>query len=273
MILALSQVCSLAEPFERDIEQYAAGACPAIEIWLGKLESFLATHSFDDVRQLLDRHRVTASVASYQGGLFAQDEAARREHWAHFERRLALCKPLGIRTLVVAADFTDPIAPDAWTGARITLVRAASLAAAADVRLALEFHGRSPLVNNLQTAAALVDEVGSPALGICLDAFHYQTGPSKPDDLLYLDRSNLFHVQLCDLADVLRETATDGDRILPGDGQIALGHLVERLRAIDYDGAVSVELMNPVLWQVPARQFGEIAITALRKILGLADLR
>jgi hypothetical protein len=33
---------------------------------------------------------------------------------------------------------------------------------------------------------------------------------------------------------------------------------------------VSIETMNPQLWQIPPRQFGEIAITALRKLLGLA---
>jgi 4-hydroxyphenylpyruvate dioxygenase len=48
--------------------------------------------------------------------------------------------------------------------------------------------------------------------------------------------------------------------------------IVERLRAIDYTGAVSVELMNPQLWMVPPRQFGEIAMTALRKVLGLAAM-
>jgi hypothetical protein len=30
--------------------------------------------------------------------------------------------------------------------------------------------------------------------------------------------------------------------------------------------------MNPQLWQVPPRQFGEIALTALRKLLGQAAM-
>jgi hypothetical protein len=29
--------------------------------------------------------------------------------------------------------------------------------------------------------------------------------------------------------------------------------------------------MNPQLWSVPPLQFGEIALTALRKLLGLAE--
>ena len=47
--------------------------------------------------------------------------------------------------------------------------------------------------------------------------------------------------------------------------------LVRRLGEIGYAGAVAVELMNPQLWGVPPRQFGEIAITALRKLLGQAE--
>ncbi|HND56681.1 MAG TPA: sugar phosphate isomerase/epimerase, partial [Pirellulaceae bacterium] len=119
---------------------------------------------------------------------------------------------------------------------------------------------------------ALVAEVGSPHLGLCLDVFHFYCGPSKGEDLGYLTRDNLFHVQLSDLADVPRELATDGDRILPGDGDLPLTMIVGRLREIGYAGPVSVELMNPHLWQVPARQFGEIALTALRRLLGMASM-
>jgi hypothetical protein len=30
--------------------------------------------------------------------------------------------------------------------------------------------------------------------------------------------------------------------------------------------------MNPQIWQVPSRQFGEIAMTSLRKLLGQAGM-
>jgi 2-keto-myo-inositol isomerase len=60
---------------------------------------------------------------------------------------------------------------------------------------------------------------------------------------------------------------------LPGDGEIALDRLVDRLREIEYDGCVSVELMNPQIWQIPPQQFADVALTALRTVLGLADVR
>ena len=86
-----------------------------------------------------------------------------------------------------------------------------------------------------------------------------------------LTPANLAFVQLCDLAGTPRELAGDADRVLPGDGDFQLGPLLERFRVLGYAGWVSVELMNPTLWQTSAVQVAEIAYTALRRILGQAQ--
>ena len=269
---ALAQVCSLSSAFQQDVEDYAAGHCQFVELWLTKLEQYLQSHSHDDFRKLVDENAVMAEVASFQGGLLASQGEARRESWQLCERRIMLCQQLGIKTLVVACDVPRSLTQQDVERVRMSLGQLAPLAGKANCRVALEFQANAGLGNNVQTAVALVSEVGSPHLGICLDAFHYYVGPSKPDDLGLLNRENLFHVQFCDLADVPREFATDSQRILPGDGDIPLVPIVDRLREIQYEGYVSVELMNPQIWQIPPRQFGEIAVTALRKVLGLAAM-
>jgi 4-hydroxyphenylpyruvate dioxygenase len=269
---ALSQVCSLDAPLECDVADYAAGKCQALELWVGKLDRYLEQHSPAELRALLDQHEMTAPVASFQGGLLTSQGDFRKQHWEAFERRLAQCCELGIGTLVVAGDIGPPLDQAALDRVQLSLRQAAELAGRHRVRLALEFQARAAFVNNLQTAAALVAEIGSPQLGICLDAFHYYVGPSKAEDLSRLTPGNLFHVQLCDLAGVARELATDADRILPGDGDFQLDVIVERLRQIGYAGHVSVELMNPQIWRIPPLAFGEIALTALRKVLGQASM-
>ena len=105
----------------------------------------------------------------------------------------------------------------------MSLVQAAQQAGEFGVRLALEFQGEAVFPNNLQSAAALVEEIASPSLGLCLDAFHFFTGPSKESDLAYLSNANLFHVQFCDVAGTPREFAVDADRVLPGDGDFRWG--------------------------------------------------
>jgi 2-keto-myo-inositol isomerase len=269
---AIAQVCSLESAFERDIEDYAAGACTAIELWLGKLEGYLERNSPAKVRELLARHGVVAPVASFQGGLLTAQGEKRREHWDHFSRRLDLLRGIGVETLIVAADIVGPLGQEDIDRVTVSLAEAASRAGPAGMRLAIEFQARASFMNNLQTAAAVIADLGSPHVGLCLDAFHYYIGPSKPEDLAYLSPANLFHVQVCDLPGVAREFASDGDRVLPGDGDISLEPIVNALRAINYDGYVSVELMNPQIWRVPPRQFGEIAMTAVRKLLGVARM-
>jgi 2-keto-myo-inositol isomerase len=269
---ALSQVCSLNASFEQDVADYAAGKCPSIELWTGKLDAYLEKHSTDELRRLLEQHEVTAPVASFQGGLLASQGEFRASHWDGFSKRLVQCRELAIGTLVVAADVAGPLSQQDVDRVQVSLSQAAEQAGRHGVRLALEFQSRAAFINNLQTAAALVAETASPHLGICLDAFHYYVGPSKSQDLAYLSPENLFHVQLCDLSGVAREFATDADRILPGDGDLPLAELVARLTEIDYRGCVSVELMNPQIWHIGPLQFGEIAMTALRKLLGQASM-
>ncbi len=272
MIPALAQICSLQSPFDKDIEDYSAGACRAVEIWLGKLETYLDGHTLDDVRLLLDAHQMAAPVASFQGGLLTSQGEFRKQHWESFARRLTLCRELGIGTLLVAGDIAGPLTQQDLDRVQASLIQAAREAGERGVRLAFEFQGRAAFANNLQTAAALVAEVASPHLGLCLDVFEFYVGPSKHEDLGYLSTDNLFHVQLSDLAGQPRELAGDGDRVLPGDGDFVLGPIVDRLKHIGYAGYVSVELMNPQIWRIPARQFGEIAMTALRKVLGQASM-
>jgi 2-keto-myo-inositol isomerase len=269
---ALSQICSLESPFAKDIADYAAGQCRAVELWLTKLESFLQAQPLSAVRQLLEDHGVSTPAAALQGGLLASQGEARREAWELFSRRLELCRQLAVEVLVVACDLSAPLGQQDLERVRLSLRQAAHEAERSGVRLALEFHSRFAFGNHLQTAAALVEEAGSPFLGICFDAFHYYVGPSKPEDLGLLTRENLFHVQLCDLSETPREFAADSDRILPGDGDIPLAAVIEHLRRIGYDRLVSIELMNPQIWRIPPLQFGEIGMTALRKILGQAAM-
>jgi sugar phosphate isomerase/epimerase len=268
VIPTISQVSSLNSPFDRDLEDFAGAGCQSVEVWLTKLETFLESHTLKDVRYWLDKTRLTLPVASLQGGLLASQGEARREAWQLFGRRLDLCKELGIGTIIVACDVQPPLSQQTIERVQISLVQLAQEAGKRQMRAALEFQADSSFGNNLQTAAALVSDVGSPHLGICVDAFHWHVGPSKTEDLSCLTAANLFHVQLCDLADTPRELARDSERILPGDGDIHLTPLIQHLRRIDYHGCVSIELMNPQLWLVPSLQLADAGMAALRRVLG-----
>jgi 4-hydroxyphenylpyruvate dioxygenase len=66
---------------------------------------------------------------------------------------------------------------------------------------------------------------------------------------------------------VPRELATDADRVLPGEGDFRLQSIVEQLRRIGYDGWISLELLNPTLWQSRASQVVELGMMSLKRLL------
>jgi sugar phosphate isomerase/epimerase len=257
--------------FAQDVAHCADAGGGALEVWLTKLEDHLEQHSAAQTHKLLDDRSVTLAAASYQGGLLLAQGEQRRAHYDHFRRRLELCQEFGIRTLLVVADFVDAVTPDALGRAVVSLTQAAQWAAGFGVTLALEFRARNTFCASLDTALALVNECGEPNVGVNFDVFHYYTGPSKFEDLALLTPERLAFVQLCDVAGVPRELATDADRVLPGDGDFQLQPIVHHLRTLGYEGWVSLELFNPRLWQANPAQVVEIGVTALRKVLGLAQ--
>ncbi len=263
----ISEATTMPCTFAEDVAAFADGGCTAMEVWLTKLETHLEKHSASDTRKLLEDRQMTLAAASYQGGLLLSQGEQRRAHYDHFRRRLDLCERFGIRTLLVVADFAEKMNQTALERAVVSLRQAAQWAAGSGVHLALEFRGASAFCASLDTAVALVAQCGEPNVGVNLDVFHYYTGPSKFEDLALLTPANLAFVQLSDLAGVPRELATDADRVLPGDGDFRLRPIVEHLRLIGYDGWVSLELMNPMLWQVKAAQVTELGVAALQRLL------
>ena len=266
MKYCLSQVCTLPASFELDIEDFAAGGCQTIEVWLTKLEHFLESHSVEQAIALLEEHNVQLPVASFQGGLLASQGEKRKQHWDHWQHRLNICQQLNIQTIVVACDVPAPAAATDLQRIQESLKQLSRDAEQAQVSVALEFQATAAFGNNLQTAAALITQIPSPFMGLCFDAFHFFVGPSKLSDLEAVDPERLFHVQLCDLLDMPRELATDSDRILPGEGSVPLQDIAQWLKSIDYQRTVSIELMNPQIWQVPPRQFSEVGLAALNQL-------
>lgn len=254
--------------FAEDVADFAAAGCPAMEVWLTKLEQHLESHSAADTKKLVADHGIVLAAASYQGGLLLAQGEQRRAHYDHYRRRLDVCQQFGIPTLLVVADFVERIDTPALERAVVSLKEAAQWAAGFGVRLALEFRGSNTFCASLDTALALVAGCGEPNVGVNFDVFHYYTGPSKFEDLGLLTRTNLAFVQLSDLAGVPRELASDASRVLPGEGDFRLDPILERFRAIGYNGYVSLELLNPTLWQVKATQVLELGLLALKRLLG-----
>ena len=150
----------------------------------------------------------------------------------------------------------------------MSLTQAAQWAAGFGVRLALEFRGSATFCSSLDTALALVAQCGEPNVGVNLDVFHYYTGPSKFEDLDLLTprqpglRAGVRPGRRAARAGHRRRPHPARRRRLP-----ACEPMVAQLRDIGYDGWVSLELMNPTLWQVKPSQVAELGLAAVKRLV------
>ncbi len=268
MIPCISQATTMSTSFEADLTAYGRGGWTVVELWLTKLETYLREHSVADARELLKTNGLKAAAAAAQGGLLLSRGEERAVHWDHFKRRLAVLQELEVSTLVVAVDFNRELTADDYPLAAASLAEAGELAGSFGVKLALEFQKTAKFCASLDTTLALIAQCRSPHVGVCLDLFHYYTGPSKFEDLAYLNRDNLAWVQLCDLSGTPRELAGDADRIFPSEGDFEIGPILDHLVAIGYDGPASLEVLNPQLWQIPVDRVADMGYQAVCRTLG-----
>ncbi|MBI5717141.1 MAG: TIM barrel protein [Burkholderiales bacterium] len=176
---------------------------------------------------------------------------------------------LGARAVLVAGDDADE--------ARLTAHFARLCEAAAPYGLScdLEFMPWTA-VGDARTAARIVQSAGQRNGGVLVDALHFARSGTTLDDVAALPRSALHYAQICD-GKVPGPETTEGlihdarcERLLPGEGGIALAELFARLPA---DLPVSIE--TPSDTRAPKMGYlawARAAVAATRQVLGLHPL-
>jgi sugar phosphate isomerase/epimerase len=127
---------------------------------------------------------------------------------------------------------------------------------------------------SVNDAARLVRAVAHPALGIAVDALHFDRSGSRLGDLASVPPPWLRYVQLCDAPakwssdrDALLHAATR-ERLFPGEGTI---DLIGLLRALPTGIPMALEIPRETLSRtMAAPQRLQLAVQATRRVLELA---
>lgn len=228
-----------------DISVASDSGFDAIEIHGAKLESYLgAGGTLGALRGHLERARLEplslrVPEATSGGGGGADDQQAR------YTLACARAASIGCSNLVVTAPKAngshDPDATRAATARSLRSV--ANLAEEAGVRVAFEFVGTpDSAVRTLAAAREIVREAGDERIGLVIDAFHFHNGASTWAMFEALDPSLIVIARLEDADKRPLDQLGDADRLLPGDGVLALRDFVRNLESTGYAGVYSIEL-------------------------------
>jgi D-psicose/D-tagatose/L-ribulose 3-epimerase len=123
-----------------------------------------------------------------------------------------------------------------WEWSVAGLRQAAKAAENEGVTIALEYLNRfeTDLINLAEQAVRLVEDIGSPAVGVHLDTFHMSIEEKEQAQAIRATGKHLKHFHAC-----------ENDRGTPGTGQVRWETVRDALRDIRYDGYIVIEGFNP----------------------------
>jgi len=263
MRLSISQITTVTQTFADDLDAYRASGADGVGIW----EVKLANDSLERFRASgLGAAAAIPAVPSIlplplmEG---PEDPAERVEAIRSGIRRLAPFEPECVLFLTGPGDDRATV---------IEGIRAiADEGRAQGIRVALEpiqreFMDLWSIVGSLGEAAALVDEAGAD-VGVIYDSWHLWREPLEEVER-HRDRIRGVH-----LADWREPTRNTNDRVLPGEGAVEFGPILDALR---WDGFYDLEIFSDAelagsLWREEPRALARRGVEALRRALSTAS--
>jgi 2-keto-myo-inositol isomerase len=251
---------------EEDLKAAGAAGFEGVEIWAPKLDKYLESHTVDDLRRLLEDNGLeVGALCPYSLMCFGDDTGADR-----LKRAAEIAAEVDCETLLVCPD-APPAGMGTYDAFRQAGERAAERAediAPFGVDLAIEPLGNHPFVPGPVEAMRILDEADHPGVGLMMDTFHYYKSGVGLADIgdIPVDLLRIVHVNDCQ--DLPRAELTDKHRLYLGEGVIPLEAMFGVLKAMRYEGFLSVEIFRDEYWARPAKEIARASKASLDSVLG-----
>lgn len=256
---SISQITTVGQSFGDDLDSYCAAGAHGVGIW----EMKLADDSLDRFRASgLEAAAAVPEVPSILPLPLMEgpaDPAERVEAIRAAIRRLAPFEPSCVMFLTGPGDDRRTVVDG--------IQAIADEGAAAGVRVALEPIQREyahfwSIATSLDEAASLLDEAGRWDAGLMYDAWHLW---NQPVEQIARHRDRIAGVHVADWRDPTRNT---NDRVLPGDGVVEFGPIIEALR---WEGLYDLEIFSDPelpdsLWNDDPRDLARRGVEALSRV-------
>ena len=261
---------TMTADLQTDVQASAHAGFKTLELWAGKVDSFLAEHSVKDLKALLQGHNVAPmTFNSIEFIAFRGDEFGKIK-----DRCRQLCEiaqAIGCPSVTV---IPSPTPTWGTTWETIVAEHVAALQALSDIannygiKLALEFLGFGWCsVRTPRGAQEIIQKTGRDNVGMVVDAAHFYIGGGLLSEIERLDPHSIYTFHLDDIEDTSKEGYTDAARVLPGLGIVPLGEICASLKKIGYAGPCSIELFRPEYWDWNPMQLAVKARDAAIKVL------
>lgn len=259
---------NLITVFRADLESALGAAADAgfgaVELWVDSLERYLETHTVDDLRALLDAHRMqVCSIGDIESITFCNagqlDQLLRR-----CERLASVARAISCPTLVASASVR-PRDADASRVAEETASAVGRLLDAIEpqgIGLAVAFRGFIwCAVNTLDQAMEAVRSHAERRVGLALDTFDLHATGVGPEELKSLDPDRIFVMRLSDCEDVPPAVLAETARVLPGEGAASLRAMLQALCETGYSGPISMKIPSPRLMSLDPAEAAKVVMT------------
>jgi|UniRef100_A0A7V3YGE0 D-psicose/D-tagatose/L-ribulose 3-epimerase len=212
-----------------------------VEIPLDLLDAI----SVEKTKALLEENGLAVTGCAVVGerrDLVSDSAEIRKEALAYFTRCLQMLSAWGGTVLcgpcysAVGKLTGEARTAEEWKRAVAGLKELAKVAEDCNVRIAVEPLNRfeTYFLNTAEDAVRLVEEVGSPYVGIHLDTFHMNIEEKSLYQAIKVAGRYLFHVHTC-----------ENDRGTPGEGHVEWDEVFQALREVNYQGALVIESFVP----------------------------
>jgi len=237
-----------AEPLETTLSRISSQGYDALEI-----QGAPEMYDLNEVKSLLAKYNLkcwgSVTLMMEQRNLLAKDPGQRAASVQYVKDLISMVRYLDGHMVSVVPGTVGKIVPEGrpeeeWDWAVAALKECYDFAEDNGILIGIEPINRfeTYFINRGAQALALAEEVG-PNCGVCLDIFHMNLEEDNYEKTIQLCKDRLvgFHV-------------ADNNRMAPGMGSLDWGHIVNCLKAVNFQGALSVEFC-PSLDRTPANPF------------------
>lgn len=195
------------------------------------------------INKLLKQHNIEASsicgVFNEERNFVSSKPEIRRNAIDYVKKCVDFAEVIQAKFISISATTCMKISPEAseeeeWKWGVEGIREAGLYAAEHNIRLTLEAWNRyeTYLINRLDQALKMVNDINLPSVGVMADTFHMNIEESNIGDALRNVNDKLYYVHIA-----------DSNRAAPGRGHIDFKEVARALRDINYDGWIAMELL------------------------------